>query len=178
MQVIYYIYIWVFPKIGVPQNGWFIRETLLKWMIWGENPLFSETPIYMMLKPSNVAAFPTPSPRYSMIDTPSHWVVAMRGSAHGIENRSKPQVFSWRDIGVSKNSGFSPQNHPIFIGISMDFHDFHWSILGENPLFFGNTHIFTWSFTWFHLKIFNPWKKGDSPYWKHLEHHHSQVNMF
>ena len=25
----------VFPKIGVPQNGWFIRNTLLKWMIWG-----------------------------------------------------------------------------------------------------------------------------------------------
>ena len=28
-------YIWVFPKIGVPQNGWFIMETLFKWMIWG-----------------------------------------------------------------------------------------------------------------------------------------------
>ena len=38
--------IWVFPKIGVPQNGWFRMEnpikmddlewkTLLKWMIWG-----------------------------------------------------------------------------------------------------------------------------------------------
>ena len=27
--------IWVFPKIVVPQNGWFIRETLLEWMIWG-----------------------------------------------------------------------------------------------------------------------------------------------
>ncbi len=27
--------IWMFPKIVVPQNGWFIMETLLKWMIWG-----------------------------------------------------------------------------------------------------------------------------------------------
>ena len=31
--------IWVFPKIGVPQNGWFIMElkwkTLLRLMIWG-----------------------------------------------------------------------------------------------------------------------------------------------
>ena len=27
--------IWVFPKIGVPQNGWFIMKTLLNWMIWG-----------------------------------------------------------------------------------------------------------------------------------------------
>ena len=27
---------WVFPKIMVPQNGWFIMEkTPLKWMIWG-----------------------------------------------------------------------------------------------------------------------------------------------
>ena len=26
--------IWMFPKIGVPQNGWFIMENLLKWMIW------------------------------------------------------------------------------------------------------------------------------------------------
>ena len=28
--------IWVFPKTGEPQNGWFIWwKTLLKWMIWG-----------------------------------------------------------------------------------------------------------------------------------------------
>ena len=27
--------IWVFPKIGVPQNAWFIMENPIKWMIWG-----------------------------------------------------------------------------------------------------------------------------------------------
>ena len=28
--------IWVFPKIGIPQNGWFIMENSIKiWMIWG-----------------------------------------------------------------------------------------------------------------------------------------------
>ena len=27
--------IWMFPKIGVPQNGWFILENILKWMLWG-----------------------------------------------------------------------------------------------------------------------------------------------
>ena len=27
--------IWVFPKIVVPQNGWFLMENLSKWMIWG-----------------------------------------------------------------------------------------------------------------------------------------------
>ena len=27
---------WMFPKIGVPQNGWFIMENPMnKWMIWG-----------------------------------------------------------------------------------------------------------------------------------------------
>ena len=31
--------IWMFPKIGIPQNGWFIMDDL-------GVPLFSETPIY------------------------------------------------------------------------------------------------------------------------------------
>ena len=36
--------IWVFPKIGVPQHGWFIMERLIKMDDLGV-PLFSETPI-------------------------------------------------------------------------------------------------------------------------------------
>ncbi len=35
---------WVFPKIGVPQNGWFIRENPIKMDDLGA-PLFLETPI-------------------------------------------------------------------------------------------------------------------------------------
>ena len=39
MQIVSRQGTWVFPKIGVPQNGWFIMENPMnKWMIWGENP--------------------------------------------------------------------------------------------------------------------------------------------
>ena len=41
-----YIYIWVFPKIGVPQNGWFLMDNHIKMDDLGV-PLFSETSIYI-----------------------------------------------------------------------------------------------------------------------------------
>ena len=40
-----YIYIWVFPKIRVPQNGWFKMDNPIKMDDLGV-PLFLETPIY------------------------------------------------------------------------------------------------------------------------------------
>ena len=38
--------IWVFPPKWMVYNG---KPYYIKWMIWGENPLFLETPIYEML---------------------------------------------------------------------------------------------------------------------------------
>ncbi len=46
-----YIYIiWLFPKIGVPRNGWFIMEHPIK-MDDLEVPLFLETPILTIINP-------------------------------------------------------------------------------------------------------------------------------
>ena len=40
-----YIYKWVFPKIVVPQNGWFTRETPIKMDdLGGNTPIFGSTP--------------------------------------------------------------------------------------------------------------------------------------
>ena len=39
----------MFPKIGVPQNGWFIMEICMKMDHLGVPP-FKETPIYHQLK--------------------------------------------------------------------------------------------------------------------------------
>ena len=43
-----YIYIWVFPKIGIPENGWFIVENPNKRDDLGVL-LFLEIPIYIYI---------------------------------------------------------------------------------------------------------------------------------
>ena len=55
-NVVFFKHIWVFPKIGVPQNGWFIRE----------NPIrFGGTPIFGNIHIGKMACLVSSKPRVS-----------------------------------------------------------------------------------------------------------------
>ena len=61
----------VFPKIGVPQNGWWKSwKTLLKWMIWGYYHFWKHPSLHNIKQtPKNTPqnAFPNDTPRPSWI---------------------------------------------------------------------------------------------------------------
>ena len=61
-------------------------KTLLKWMIWGENPLFSETPIYLHRgnppNPAVILSFPFQA--WMPFCLAPAFPATFRGVAHGI----------------------------------------------------------------------------------------------
>ena len=79
--------IWMFPRIGVPQNGWFI-----KWMIWGYHYFWSATHI----------RFRTSYPKFGTLPQKSLAFSHPKPTGTG----------EWNTGDATLRGFFGPQSHP------------------------------------------------------------------
>ena len=59
------IYVWVFPKIGIPQNGWFIKENPIKMDDLGGTTIFGNIHIQYPIRNASSPASLLLLPRYA-----------------------------------------------------------------------------------------------------------------
>ena len=65
--------IWVFPIIGVPQNGWFIMENIIRMGGFGGTPIFGNTHIVPLSLRCSHWLFSRPHKRENHQEDPYFW---------------------------------------------------------------------------------------------------------
>ena len=134
----------MFPKIAVPQNGWFIKmENPIKHgMIWGKTPLFLETSNWCQKSwISCISSLPPPASGVSSssfdrsLDPGSglgEWLRVLLPLGQPVPSQLSRSLLSQLEVChhksgcFSKNSGCFPPNHPILMRFSHYFHHPFW----------------------------------------------------
>ena len=127
---------WVFPKIVVPQNGWFIMENLVKMDDLGGTLIFGNIHVCLKCSPRKL------SPFFSWMSGVESSVIREAASTRSDRWSDGVWIFVFspsdriQHMDVSENSGFSTQ----IIHFSRVFHDFHHPFWGI-PIFSKHPYI-------------------------------------
>ena len=102
--------IWKFPKIVVPQNGWFVMENPIKWMIWGYH-YFRKHPykrivLYPLLCSTGHSSFllPTSGKSHQKISITTPKKIITHGHHLYSTNQTSPKKIHREKLGLSIGS--------------------------------------------------------------------------